>query len=257
MSYQSQVNDMPVQMFEVQRVDVTRPLAWVRSGWQDLNHHRGASIAHGLLVTGMGMVILAFASTHIYLMAVAISGFLLVGPVLATGLCELSKRQEQGDYPGFDESLDALSRNGRALWHFAATLLGFSLLWFVISAVILHLFLGQEAPTPGEIIWGGAAHVFTLQQILVYIVTGGVLAFLVFILSVVSVPAIVDRGISASTAMRMSVQVCTANWQAMLVWAALIVFLTGLGFGTFLLGMIVIYPLLGHATWRAYRDLVR
>ncbi|MDZ7736525.1 MAG: DUF2189 domain-containing protein [Gammaproteobacteria bacterium] len=256
MSAESQVDDIPDPQFHVCRVEMTRPLAWIRSGWEDLNHHRGASVAHGLLVTGLGFIILLFATTHIYFMAAAISGFLLVGPVMATGLCELSRRRARGESEGFDESLDALDRNRTALWQFASALVGFSLLWFIGSALILQLSLGQAAPRLSETVWGDLLAALTPLQIPFYLGIGGVLACLVFVLSVVSVPAIIDRSITASTAMRMSMHAFAANWQAMLVWGALIVSLTAIGFLTFLLGLIIIYPLLGHGTWYAYRDLI-
>lgn len=257
MSYESQMNEISKPEFDVQKVAMARPLAWLRLGWQDLSHHRGASIAHGLLVTGLGVVILTFAATHVYLMAVAISGFLLVGPIMATGLCELSRRRARNESAGFDDSLDALGRNRTALWHFAVTLLGFSLLWFMLSGLILHALFGPITPSLGYVIWGGLFEVLTPQQIMLYIAVGGILACLVFILSVVSVPAIIDRPVTASTAMRMSMRAFATNLPAMLVWAALIVALTAVGFLTFLLGLIVIYPLLGHATWYAYRELIQ
>ncbi len=256
MTTESRLYDFSEPSFRVHKVEMARPFAWVRSGWQDLNHHRGASIAHGLLVTGLGLAILMFATTHVYFMAAAISGFLLVGPIMATGLYELSRRRARGEPAGFDESLDALGHNRPALWHFAVALLGLSLIWFVVSALILQGLLGQTAPTLAETVWGDLFTALTPLQIMFYIAVGGVLACLVFVLSVVSVPAIIDRPITASTAVRMSAQACAANWPAMLVWAALIVAFTAVGFLTFLLGMVVIYPLLGHATWYAYQDLI-
>lgn len=257
MSAESRVDDIPDPQFHVCRVEITSPLTWIHSGWEDLKHHRGASVAHGLLVTGLGLVILLVATTHVYFMAAAISGFLLIGPVMATGLCELSRRRARGEPAGFDESLDALGRNRTALWQFASALVGFSLLWFIGSALILQLLFEQAAPSFRETLWGDLLIAMTPLQIMLYIAAGGILACVAFVLSVVSVPAIIDRPISASTAMRMSVRAFTVNWPAMLLWAALIVALTAVGFMTFLLGMIIIYPLLGHATWYAYRDLIQ
>jgi uncharacterized membrane protein len=78
----------------------------------------------------------------------------------------------------------------------------------------------------------------------------------VFARSVVSVPLIIDRDADSETAVRTSLRVTLADLPAMIVWAALIVVLVGVGFATFLVGMVVVFPLLGHATWHAYRDLV-
>ncbi len=257
MSVQSQVDGIEEPQFQIRTVDALRPLAWIRAGWADFAQHKAASIAYGLLITGLGLVIMMFATTHIYLMAAAISGFLLIGPIMATGLCELSRRCQRGESVGFDESLDALSRSGTALWHFAASLLGISLLWFVLSALVLQTVADQPVPAFNTALWGNLLTMLSPQQLLLYTAVGGVLAVLVFLVSVVSIPAIIDRPISATTAMRTSLHTVVANIPAMLVWAALIVALTAIGFATLLLGMIIIYPLLGHATWHAYRELVQ
>ena len=93
-------------------------------------------------------------------------------------------------------------------------------------------------------------------QILGYVLCGGLLAVIVFVVSVVSVPLIIDRRARASEAVRASARVALANLPAMAVWAGLIVAVTAVGFVTLLIGMVVIAPLLGYATWHAYRDLV-
>ena len=97
---------------------------------------------------------------------------------------------------------------------------------------------------------------FTPPQLLGYIVCGAVLAAVVFSVSVVSVPLIIDRHATAREAMRASVRATLANLPAMLVWAGLIVGLTAIGFFTLLVGMVIVTPLLGYATWHAYRDLI-
>ena len=96
----------------------------------------------------------------------------------------------------------------------------------------------------------------TPSQWLTYIACGGVLAAIVFGVSVVAVPLIIDRHASASDAMRTSLRVTLANFPAMLVWAGLIVIVTAIGFATLLVGMVIVAPLLGYATWHAYRDLI-
>jgi uncharacterized membrane protein len=89
-----------------------------------------------------------------------------------------------------------------------------------------------------------------------YVGMGAVLALVVFALSVVTVPLMIDRRVSAGVAMRASLKAMARNPLAMIVWATLIVSLTAIGFATLLVGMIVVIPLLGHATWHAYRELV-
>jgi uncharacterized membrane protein len=95
------------------------------------------------------------------------------------------------------------------------------------------------------------------MQLALYTLIGGLLASFVFVVSVISVPAIIENNISAIDAMATSIKVTIDNIPTIVIWATLIVMLTGLGFATYLIGMIVIYPLLAHASWHAYRDLVQ
>lgn len=256
MSVGSETGCNPYTQFSIRSVTISQPLSWLRSGWQDLAQHPGVSIAHGLLVTGLTLVILLFASNHVYLMAAAISGFLLVGPIMATGLCELSRRRERGESTSFDDSLDALGRNRTPLVRFALILLSFSVIWFLLSGLVLLAVIGNVAPDIDESLWGGFLDIVTPLQMMLYVVVGGMLALIVFVLSVVAIPAIIDSAVPALDSMLISVRAVVANPLAMLVWAGLIVVLTAAGFLTLLVGMVVIYPLLGHATWYAYRDLV-
>jgi len=122
---------------------------------------------------------------------------------------------------------------------------------------MLQTVLHAAAPSLGVALRGGFKDAMSRPEILGYIVSGAVLAAIVFSLSVVAVPLIIDRHASATDAMWASVRVTCANLPAMLVWAGLIVAVTACGFITLLLGMVVVTPLLGHATWHAYRDLVR
>ena len=112
------------------------------------------------------------------------------------------------------------------------------------------------APSLESTVWGDVMRQLNSSQLIAYSVIGTVLASIVFALSVVTVPMIIERHVDASTAMRMSLRVTMRDLPAMMVWAALIVVLVFIGFFTGLVGMVVIFPLLGHATWRAYRELV-
>jgi len=224
-------------------------------GWDDLTHHRGASLAWGALVSVLGALILAYGR-HPYFVAAMTSGFLLLGPVITAGLCELSRCRDNGEPANFETSLRPLRRNQRSLLDFAQVLLLISVLWFALSASILYLAIGEIAPQITSTVWGDVMRQLSPNQMLLYVVSGAILASIVFILSVVTVPMIVDRHVDASTAMRTSARVTIRDLPAMLLWSILVVLLVSTGFATSLLGMVVIFPLLGHATWHAYRDLV-
>lgn len=257
MSTSMALGERRFQHFAVRQVPMLQPLAWLRNGWEDLRHVGPASFGHGALITTLGAVLLMLGSSHLYLIAAAVSGYLLVGPIMTTGLCELSRRRAVGEPLGFDESLQAVARSPKALIQFGAILAAVAVVWFVISEAMLRSVLHTSAPSLAEVLWGSFVGGVSREQILTYIGTGAVLAGMVFTVSVVAVPLIIDRHASAANAMWVSIKATFRNLPAMLIWSALIVVLTGIGFLTLLLGMVVVAPLLGHATWHAYRDLVR
>jgi uncharacterized membrane protein len=231
---------------EIRRVPAGQAIEWLNQGWADLRRIGWPGLAYGALIAILGAVLLSLGGTHMYL---------LVGPVMTTGLCELARRREAHEPLGFDESLQALTRNPDGLLHFGGTLALIGLLWFVLSGILLQGVVSNSSPSLAVALWGGAS-ILTPSEVLGYVVCGGVLAAIVFALSVVAVPLIIDRHASASEAMRTSLRVTFANLPAMVVWAGLIVGLTAIGFLTLLIGMLVVAPLLGYATWHAYRDLI-
>jgi len=246
-----------VPRVEIRRVPALQSIIWLRAGWDDLTHLKWASLAHGILIVTMGWVLLGIASAHLFLMVAAVTGYLLVGPVMTTGLCELSRRRAAREPVGFDDSLDAVTRDPASLAQFGALLAVIAVVWLVSSQVMLSTLVIGPAPGADVLLWGSFMGAIDRTQALAYIGSGAVLAAIVFILSVVTVPLIIDRGMGTADAIAASVRATLKNLPAMLVWSALIVVLTAIGFATLLAGMIVIAPLLGHATWHAYRDLIR
>jgi len=245
----------PVDSYPVRSVPLTRPFIWLSEGWDDLLHHRAASLAYGGLVTLFGALILAYERHPIFIAAIA-SCFLFVGPILTAGLCELSRCRDQGETADFQSSLLPLRRNRSSLVGVAETLALFAVIWFALCGALFFGLVGDVAPSLESTVWGDVMRQLTSTQLTAYLVVGFILAVIVFALSVVTVPMIVDRHVDASTAMRMSLRVSARDLPAMLLWAALIAGMVFVGFATGLLAMVIIFPLLGHATWRAYRELV-
>ena len=240
---------------QVRRVAMHQPVQWLERGWDDLRQIGWAGLAHGALIAILGGVLLMLGSTHLYLTAAAVTGYLLVGPIMTTGLCELARRREAREPLGFDQSLQALTRNPEGLMHFGGVLALIALLWFVLSAILLESALSASVPSLAVALWGGST-AFNLSQLLGYVGCGALLATIVFAVSVVAVPLIIDRHARAADAIRASLRVTFSNLPAMLLWAALIVAVTAIGFLTLLVGMVIVAPLLGYATWHAYRDLI-
>jgi uncharacterized membrane protein len=256
MSATSNLGDHAAYPLPVRSVPLTQPFTWIKLGWEDLSENPGASLAYGLLVSMLGAIILGL-ERHPYFLAASISGFLLVGPIMTAGLCELSRKHSLGEAANFDSSLHVLKRHRHSLLRFANALLLCSLVWLLASTMMLHIALGEVAPGIASTVWGDVLGSLTSAQLISYTIVGGILASVVFALSVVSIPLIIDRNADASEALSTSVRVTLTDLPAMIVWAAIIAVLVGVGFASFLTLMIVIFPLLGHATWHAYQDLVQ
>lgn len=244
-----------VEMFPLHRVPFTRPFIWLGRGWSDLMNNPLASLAYGWLVASLGALILAYSRHPVYI-AAAIVAFLVVGPVITAGVCELSRRRDHGEPTGFQDSLRGLSRARSSLWAFSGLLLLLALGWFTLSGLYLVATGAEVAPDIQSTVWGNVAAQLTTNQAGTYGAAFLVLAAAVFAISVVSVPMIIDRHVDAATAICMSLRATARDFPALMLWAVLIVGLVLFGFATWLLGMVVVLPLLGHATWHAYRDIV-
>jgi len=242
---------------QLRRVPLLRPFTWVSRGAADIVRCWRQDLGHAVLMVVFGWVLLILLGAHPYFLAAALSGFLLGAPVMTTGLVELSRRAEKGEATTFNDSVAPLEANGLALVQFGVVLAAFAVAWFVVSGVFLTAVLSVPTPDFIETFYRGFLDTATRGQLLSYVAVGALLALLVFVLSVVTVPAIIDQHLGAWQAMGLSIDVVRANPAAMFVWSMLLVVLTALGFATMLLGMLVVIPLLGHATWHAYRDLVR
>ncbi len=240
---------------QVAHVAALRPFLWLKLGWEDLRNSPAPSIAHGLLLVSTGWLILLFFGTQIDLLAAAISGFLLLGPVFCAGFYELSRLRSVGEPATFDASLEGALRNAKRLGFLGMLLAALAIAWVVLSELLFERAFGGTLPLPTDLYRTILDWDYNLFFI-AYMTTGAILALLAFVLSAISVPMIFDRPVDTSTAILTSIKAVGANPAAMAIWAMLIAGLTAIGFVTFLLGLAIVLPLLGHATWHSYRDLV-
>lgn len=240
----------------IRHISWRQPFSWLSRGLDDLKANPGPSLAYGLLFGLSGDLIMLAALRHPHLLTVAVSGFFLVAPLLAAGLYELSRQTACGRKIMFIESLRCYQRNGQSLALFGLVVGLAALFWERFSAIAFAL-LGDSSGASsgvflGRILLSGQYDVFVIT----WFALGGLLALFIFALSVVSVPLMLDRDSDFVTAMATSLQAFMNNAGPLLLWAALIVFLGLLGFATLLFGLVVIMPIVGHASWHAYRDLV-
>lgn len=233
-------------------VPLTRPLHWLALGWRDLRRSGWPSLVHGLIVALGGLLILALATRHWQLLPGAFSAFLLVGPLLATGLYALSRRLEQGERAGFGEVLAAWRCGCRPFVLMGLMLVAFATVWVALSATLFHFFVMEEVDDARAFLRyavGQPDHLFMLWTVL-----GGLVAALVFALTVVSLPLMLDRRIPFDASLRASINTVAENPLPMAVWAVLIMVATGLSMATLMVGFVLSIPVIGHASWHAYRD---
>jgi uncharacterized membrane protein len=241
--------------YELREVPAFAPFAWLVRGWDDFRAAPLASGFYGAVFAAMGWALLAlydFAYAYVSTLAGA---FLLAAPFLATGLYALSRERERGRRPRLAPSLVSWRENVGGLGVYVLVLTVIFLVWARASLVTFALFSTGTMPD----LRGFLAKAFSwgnIEFVLVYFAAGSVFATLVFAVSVVSVPMMLDRGNDAVSAAILSVQVLARNPGTMAVWAGLIVLLTGIGLATALVGLVVTMPVIGHATWHAYRDCV-
>ena len=240
----------------VRRVAITAPLRWLGKGWQDLWRQPAASLFYGVAVAVTGAVILGVTASLAYLFAAAVTGFLLVAPMLAAGLYELSRRYLAAEPATLTDSMLAWKRNPSALVSFGLLSILAGTAWQVVSVVIVALFYKGTALQPMAMVIEVLVNPQHYLMFFIYMGAGGLLAAVVFALSVVSMPMLVDRRCELLCALTTSVNAVAENPLPLALWALIIMLLTGLGFATALVGLILIMPWLGHASFHAYKELV-
>jgi uncharacterized membrane protein len=231
------------------------PWGWLALGWQDLRAHVGIGLFYGLCFWFMAVVLAwVFRSKPQYVMSIA-SGCLLVGPFLAMGLYEVSRRREAGLIPDLFSSLTCWDKRLRSVGLLVLVLIVLELVWGRASLVVFAVFFNTGMPSTTGVVNA----VFNLQNwefIAVYLAVGGAFAGLVYAMAVVSIPMILDRDTDAITAAITSLQVVFSNLGVMLLWGAIITALVALSLWPWGLGLVLVGPWLGHASWHAYRGAV-
>jgi uncharacterized membrane protein len=241
----------------IRRVTLSHPLRWLTAGWRDVCRTPIASIAYGLLFSLGGDAILVFAWQSPQLFVVAVSGFVLVSPILAAGLYELSRRTERGEASRFVDSLTVFARGREGLALFSLLVVLLWVAWERFSAVMFSMMLpAHEGLNAIQFVSAALGGTGRTELALAWLIAGGALAFAVFAISIISVPLLIDRNSDFISAAMTSLRVLEANLLPMLLWAFIIAVLTLAGFATLLFGFIILMPILGHASWHAYRDLV-
>jgi uncharacterized membrane protein len=224
------------------------PLRWLRLGWADLRRAPAIGLGYGLVIVALSALIAAmtwqFGTLALYLGLA--SGFMFIAPALALGLYSVSRQIEFGLRPVLGYCIRDGVHHIRNELVFAVVLLVVFLLW-ARAATMVHVFFPMQAHP----------HFADFALFLaVGSAVGAVFAGLVFAFSAFSLPMIMDRKVDPITAILTSVNAVLHNKPAMLLWAGIVFGSVVLGFATGLLGFLVTMPVIGHATWHAYRETI-
>ena len=234
--------------YPARKIDAGAPLRWLAKGWRDMRAAPGPSFAYGagLALIGYILILLAWDGGHTLALFTLVTGLVLIGPALAFGLYSISRQLELGLVPHLGYCFRESKSHLRNELLFALVLLIILLVW-ARAASMVHIFLPLSDDI-GLVGW--------LQFLAVGSAVGSIFAGIVFTASAFSLPMMMDRGTDAITSALTSTNAVLSNKGPMLVWAALIFGLILLGFLTFLVGLMFVLPLIGHATWHAYRETI-
>ncbi len=242
--------------YTTRAVPLSRPLDWLVAGCRDFLRCPGPGLLHGAAVAVFGALLCWQIPDQFWLLNGAFTGFMLVAPVVATGLYAISRALEHGQPAGLMTAVHAWKPRDSRMVVFGLLLALAGTGWVMTSAALIWACAPAPVATPEDFL---RLVVLAEQGWLfeAWLALGGLLAAPVFASSVVAIPLLLDRDIGVLGAVLTSWRVVMENPAPLALWGVAIAGFTLFGMATGLVGMLVVVPLLGHASWHAYRDLVR
>ncbi len=248
-------HDLPAT---IRRVPVDASGRWLAAAWMDVRRAPGLSFGYGagFVVASFALSVGLFAFDLGSLVLPLAGGFVLLAPFLVVGFYEISRRLEKNEVPSAGPVARACCAQMGQIGAMGVVLMLVFLVWALLAAILFALFYGHNPPPldrfAEEILFSMRGAAF----LAVGTAVGAIIATGIFFISAFSFPMLIDRPVDVFTAMAVSIRAVRANWRVMFGWAALIVVLTAVGVLTLFLGLAVVMPLLGYATWHAYRDVI-
>ena len=318
--------------YSIRKIESGDSVRWLQKGIEDFKASNINSFFYGLLFVVAGAITIWYTRADpVFVMAI-ITGFYLVGPPVAAGLYDISRRIEKGEPPSLIHAIAVFGQNSRSLFGLSLILGAIMVAWTGTASLIVSAFFGesngvlalvsgeQSVPFSGILLIGGvvlallssAISLITLPLLnnrqmgtitvlvilallmlvlvrtlvlaitefldnsamissgwnaltndpqfmsflFVFLLVGLVFAATAFTISVIAVPMIIHRGVSVKTAIQTSIKAVKTNPFPMFRWAATIVVLIAVGFGLFFVGLAITLPIVGHASWHAYREII-
>lgn len=250
------VEDLPPPMPGIRSLPANAPISWLKKGWSDFVGTRFRGAFYGLVFVLMGYAIVWVYAAKWQLTMGLIGGFFLMGPFLCTGIYDLSRQFERDGKASLTKSFTCWARNLGSIAFFAVILTFAMIVWARVSLILFALVSTTSFPTVKGIL-SMIVSVDNPQFLLLWSGIGFLFASLVFALGVIAVPMLIDRKTDTLMAVFTSVRSVHANPKPLYLWAALVVIIIGLSLAAGFVPLLITAPIVGHATWHAYRDLVK
>ncbi len=237
---------------------MTAPLRWLALGLRDFAATLVASLIYGTTIALVSFAIWrALIASDLAFWALSLScGFVFIAPLLAMGLYEAGRRIDQGERPALKHMIMVKGALRADVFYLGLALVLIYLFWGRVAQLVYGLSTYRLHTTVSDFIAFALGTSEGHTMLIAGTVIGGAMAFFTFAITVVSAPMLLDQKTTVFEAIFTSVQSVAKNVWPMLLWAALITVLLLACAATSWLGLALVFPWLGLASWRAYRDLV-
>lgn len=254
----------PGYYLEIKKLPTAQPFHWLRMGLHDLGQHSALAIGYGALIALIYAVIVGLAvSSQLYRVGIQLTaGFILLAPMMALGFYGISRKTERSEHVTFGDTLRSWRINPKGMLGMGLLIVLLFLTWFMVSMQTVAVLAQSQGELAALLRSDSSAQAFatlatniSIPMVLGYLSIGLVYMLVVFCFAAVSIPLMMDRPeTDAITALVISWNAVMHNWKPMLLWAVLIAVITAAGLAVFYIGLAVTMPLLGFASWHAYRD---
>jgi len=242
----------------VEEIDVEQSWSWLRQGWRDIERAPFVSLTFGVAIAALSIAIflgLWWTQSLPYAFP-ASAGFFFLAPLVAVAFYDISRRLEKGQRVHLRDVATAWKANPGGIFTMGLVMMLFHLVWLRMATLLYPIYFGTQPGTLWDFVQDIFLTIHGIPFLIVGTIVGGILAAIAFAISVVSFPLLLDRDVGVPRAIATSISATLINWRVLSGWAGLVVIFTIAGIVTGGIGLALTMPLIGHASWHAYRDLV-
>lgn len=240
---------------KINHADNEAPMRWLERGFEDFKNNLGLSLLYGGVIAAIGAILAFVTSSSPSFILGAITGFVIVGPFAAIGLYDMAREMEFGRKPQLHHAISALKKNTGTLLAFAFALGFLHTVWTRLTGLLLGLFFQDLNISRGNLL-EVLSEPSSIMFLALFLLVGAVIVSFAFAISVISIPMIMHRDVDLVTAAATSLRVVKTNPRKMFTWAAMIGTIMMFGMATAFIGLVVAFPIVGYASWHAYREMV-